>query len=104
MNKITATGIEHSISDTFIFTVSPMANETFDDNSILNFVVAKQENESPIIDKSYTLNEGQFIITLTDEEKTKLPLGNYIYKMIIISNNGIVSTEKSGFLDVVWGA
>lgn len=104
MNKTTLTGIEHSISDTFIFTVSPAANEAFDDYSILNFVVAKQENENPIIDKSFTLNEGQFIVTLTEEEKAKLPIGNYIYKMIIISNRGIVSTEKSGFLDVVWGA
>lgn len=104
MNKIKPTGIEHSISDTFIFTVSPASNETFDDNSILNFVVAKQENENPIIDKSFTINEGQFTITLTEEEKAKLPLGNYIYKMIVTSNNGIVSTEKSGFLDVIWGA
>ena len=104
MNKVKPTGIEYSVNDTFVFYVSPIGNDSFSDGSTLKLVIAKRENEEPIIEKEYSLSDNKFIVALTGSEKTVLTLGEYVYKMIVHGPDGTISTQKSGFLDVIWGA
>lgn len=105
MNKLTPQGIEYSTNDTFVFNVSPINQETFADGSALKLIISNSETSEPIIEKTFSLNaDNTFNITLTEDETDKLSIGRYVYKIIIIDESGVISTQKSGFLDVIWGA
>lgn len=94
--------ISCSIEDSFLL---PISNENgFEDGSTLRFDIADGENSVPIISNTYTLSNGMFNVTLDSTERKKLSIGNYIYRILIISANGTVVTEKSGDFTVKWGA
>lgn len=93
--------ITYTAGDTFELSV--LSESEFDSGAILKFQVAKNEESELLIDTSFNLNESGFIITLNDEEKEILTLGEYIYKIVLISASGDIITQKSGELIVKWG-
>ena len=95
--------LECSINDTFDLPVLPSYEGEFIDGMQLRFIVSENENEEPLIDKTYAIKDDMtFSVILGDSDKKKISLGEYIYKIITIKN-GVVSTEKSGILTVKWG-
>ena len=94
--------ISYTSGDTFILNVS--ATEGFEENTVLKFYIAKNEVGEYIIDSEFSLSEGRFTIELTDEEKSNLQVGEYIYKMTIVGGDGKIVTQKSGEFTVKWGA
>lgn len=96
--------IEYSVDDTFSLPVREAYEGFFSENSQLVFIVAKNEQESFLIEKTFDINEDRtFLVTLNETEKKRLTPGDYIYKIRIIENNR-ASTEKSGDFIVKWGA
>lgn len=96
--------IEYTYGDTFTLRIYPKVEGLFENGMQLRFVIAKTEESEYIIDKMIGINEDlEFILTLNDNEKAKLPKGDYIYKLSTYKNNTIV-TEKSGYFKVKWGA
>ncbi|MFA7636784.1 MAG: hypothetical protein WCX81_03370 [Monoglobales bacterium] len=94
--------ISYTANDSFFLTVE--SEEGFESGTQLKLNIAETEEGEMIIDKVFGLNGGLFEIILTDEEREKLSLGNYIYKIVILGGNGDVVTRKSGELEVRWGA
>lgn len=94
--------ISYTAGDTFILNVS--AAEGFEENSSLKFCIAKNEASEYVIDSDFSLTDGRFTIGLTDEEKSKLQIGDYIYKMTVVGGDGKIVTQKSGEFTVKWGA
>ena len=94
--------ITYTAGDTFEISVS--SAEGFEEKSTLLFQVAKSENEEFLVNSAFDLINDEFIIILTDEEKGKLPIGEYIYKLVLINEKSEVVTQKSGELVVKWGA
>ena len=104
LNIVLNKNIEYTFGDTFSLTIFPGEAAEFTTGMQLRFVVAETEESEYIIDKLININDDlTFTITLTDAEKVKLPIKEYIYKMSTIKN-GVVVTEKSGFFNVKWGA
>ncbi len=96
--------ISYTKGDTFKLTMHPKYDGAFQAGSQLRFVIAQTEESEYIIDKTININDDlTFTITLTNDEKSKLNLGEYKYKMIVIKNNTIV-TQSSGYFTVKWGA
>lgn len=94
--------ISYSVEDTFSL---PISNDNgFEEGSTLRFDIADGENSTPIISNTYTLSNGMFNVTLNSTERKRLSIGNYIYRILIISATGSVTTEKSGDFIVKWGA
>lgn len=103
INKMTG-DISYTKNDTFKLTIYPKYEGAFEAGSQLRFVIAQTEKSEYIIDKTININDDlTFTITLTNDEKSKLNLGDYLYKMIVIKNNTIV-TQMSGYFNVKWGA
>ena len=75
----------------------------FEQGSKLNFQVAENEQAESVINKIFDLTEDGFEIVLSKEETEMLPIGNYIYKIVILDLNGKITTRKSGELTVKWG-
>lgn len=97
-------GISYTENDTFRMIAYQETEGIFEEGTQLRFIIAKTEVSEYIIDKTFNLNDDMtFTITLTDAEKKRLILGDYIYKATIIKNNTIV-TRKSGDFTVKWGA
>lgn len=94
--------ITYSTGDTFELSVSNA--EEFEKGAQLRFVISKDENEPYLIDCNYSLEDCCFEISLSDEDKEKLCIGKYIYKIIIITADDKVVTQKSGEIVVKWGA
>lgn len=94
--------ITYTKGDTFEISVS--SAEGFGEESTLRFQVAKNEQEELLIDTAFPLKDTEFNIVLTDEEKEKLSIGEYIYKLVLISGKGEIITQKSGEFTVKWGA
>ena len=94
--------ITYTVGDTFEISVS--SAEGFDAGMTLKFQIAKSEDMPLLIDTVFELENTEFSVTLTDEEKEKLPIGEYIYKFVLISQDGEIITQKSGELIVKWGA
>lgn len=96
--------ISYTENDTFKITIYPKYEGAFDESTQLRFIIAKTEESEYIIDKTFNINSDlTFTLTLTKAEQSKLNIGEYIYKIIIIKNNSIV-TQMSGHFAVKWGA
>ena len=100
---IAGTTIEYSINDTI------ETNAAFDippaEGSTLRFIIAKGITAEPTISKTFAMNaDGAFTIKLTQSERNKLAIGNYIYKMIVIGIDGSIKTRISGDFIVTWHA
>ncbi len=103
VNVIEKKHLEYSVDTTFNLPVYPTADGEFSESTQLRFIVSKNENDEPVIDKTFNINSDlTFWVTLTEYEKNKLELGEYIYKMQTIKN-GVISTEISGYFIVKWG-
>lgn len=99
---INGTNIEYTKDDTFSMGVS--SKNELEEGSQLRFIVARSETSEPIIYNLYDLVDGKFTVTLSNEDKEKLSINPYIYKLTLLSANGSVMTQKSGEFIVKWGA
>lgn len=103
INKKTG-DISYTENDTFKMIAYQKYEGTFEAGSKLRFIIAETEESSYIIDKTFDINDDlTFTLTLTDKEKAKLNIDNYIYKMVLLKDNKIV-TQMSGHFEVKWGA
>lgn len=100
---INGTNISYTRGDTFDLRIS---SETgFNDGSTLRFTVAKNEDSGALILNEYSLgSDGAFRVTLNDKDKQTLGIGDYVYKLTVLTLSGIVVTQKSGDFAVKWGA
>lgn len=88
------------MEDTFVFTVE--SENGFEPGAVIKFQVAKDEDDKLLVDKSFNLDGTLFKIELNKEEKPDI--GEYIYRLLLLSTNGSVITQKSGELEIKWGA
>ena len=93
--------ISYTKGDTFELEVS---SNNFEAGDTCLFVIAKDENAEPIISANFSLANNVFLITLTNAEKKRLQLGNYIYKIVVTALDGATVTTISGDFIVKWGA
>lgn len=99
---INGTNIEYTKGDTFDIEVS--SADGFESGSTLSLVIAKNEHSAPIIERDFVLiSSGIFPVTLSESDKEKLNIGDYIYKLTLKGANGTVYTQKSGDFIVKWG-
>lgn len=94
--------IAYTAGDTFFISVS--STEGFSQGSRLKFCVAENEESDNVIEKEFLLEDDGFKVELLPEETEKLKLGEYIYKMVVVTDSGDMETQKSGELYVKWGA
>lgn len=94
--------ITYTAGDTFLMEVS--SDEGFEDGAQLKLQIAESETAPLLVDATFNQVDGGFEVTLSDREKEKLTLGNYIYKLVLVSVAGEIITQKSGDLIVKWGA
>lgn len=94
--------ITYTAGDSFEISVSSV--DGFSNDVRLKFQVAKNESESLLIDAVFELDNDEFSVVLTDEEKEKLIIGDYVYKLVLVTKSGEIVTQKSGELIVKWGA
>ncbi|MBR6523639.1 MAG: hypothetical protein IKT39_03395 [Clostridia bacterium] len=92
--------ISCSTEDTFLLTVD--SENGFEAGTSLKFQVAKDEDGELLIDKIFSPDGATFQIELTEEEKPAL--GEYVYRIVLMSADKSVITQKSGQLEVKWGA
>lgn len=103
LNIIENEYIRFSVNDTFLMTVTNGDDTPFTDGAHLRFIIAKSEQSETLIDKMYSLDEnGVFKLSLTEQDKKKIPIGLYVYK-IMIHSGGQVITMQSGYFEVIWG-
>ncbi len=93
--------ITYTAGDTFLMEVS--SDEGFDEGAQLKLQIAESETAPLIVDATFSQINGGFAVTLSEREKEKLTLGNYIYKLVLVSIAGEIITQKSGDLIVKWG-
>lgn len=91
-----------SVSDTFSLPITDVNG--FSEGDTLIFQVATNTSAMPIINNSYSLVDGRFMIELSVSDRAKLPIGEYIYRIIVNSIDGSITTESSGEFKAVWGA
>jgi hypothetical protein len=104
LTVINNTNIEYTAGDTFNMPVTATSEGEFSAGMQLRFIVAQNTQSEYLIDNTYDINEDLvFNVILSENDIKKVPLGEYIYKIIIFKNNEI-RTEKSGFFTVKWGA
>lgn len=94
--------ISYTAGDSFLFCVG--AEDGFAEGTRLYFQVAENESADYLINKTFALAGDGFEIVLTEEERKKLSIGNYIYKLVVVDAEDVVITRKSGELIVKWGA
>lgn len=99
MAELTPRGIRHTIDTTFDI-YAEIEGATAADT--LEFIVAREAKEKPLIDKTFNFTAEKIPINLTQEDLRPLEIGEYIFKMIY-QKNGIVKCVKSGDFNVVWG-
>lgn len=90
-----------SVEDTFDMPVS--SEMGFEEGAKLRFDISQGEDIAPIISKTYSLSGDVFNVVLQEEERKSLKIGDYIYRIIILSTSGSVITEQSGDFTVKWG-
>ncbi|MBQ7974216.1 MAG: hypothetical protein IJ300_00795 [Clostridia bacterium] len=95
--------IEYTQGDTFLIAISPEDGYFFPDGMSLEFIVAYEHSLQPNLEKMFELEDGVFYVSFS-EEVPKLELGEYTYKMILRTEDGIIATQKSGEFVVIWGA
>jgi len=91
-----------SVSDTVNFSVE--AEDQFIAGDQLTFEVAENQENAVIVSQTFQLTGDKFIVDLPSSERAKLPVGTYVYRMILSHADGKVVTEQSGVLYVKWGA
>ena len=95
--------IEYTRGDTFLIRIYPKEGKTFPQDSTLELVIAEESSKSEIIKNTYNLNDGVFIVDFTKKD-TEIPYGEYVYKMVLRTPEGIIITQKDGDFVVIWGA
>lgn len=105
MLKITnKKNIEYTLGDTFSLKVGSKTEDGLKAGMQLCFRVAASESSDYIIDKTINISDDlTFTITLNEEEKSRLSINTYHYKMTVLSDNTKI-TQKSGYFEVKWGA
>ena len=104
MIKIKYGNISYTKNDTFLIRVFPKYEGVFEEGMQLRFIIAENEGDTAIIDEVFNIDKDlTFTITLSSTNKAKLNYGDYLYKMILIKNNTVI-TKKSGNFEVKWGA
>nr|DAF01617.1 MAG TPA: hypothetical protein [Caudoviricetes sp.] len=99
---INGTDISYTKGDTFHLTIS--GKNAFSENSVLRFVVAEDTESDAVIDGRYNMDSnGKFNVVLTEAERGKLTVNDYLYKLTLISADGVTITQKSGNFRVKWG-
>lgn len=93
--------ITYTAGDTFLMGVS--SDDGFDEGAQLKLQIAENETAPLLIDATFTQVDGGFNVTLTSSEKRRLTLGDYIYKLVLVSASGDILTQKSGDFIVKWG-
>lgn len=103
MTEINENTIEYTRGDTFELSVE--AEEGFEAGSALRLVIAENEAVSPNLNNIYSLcSDGSFFVVFSEEDKRKLNIMPYIYKLTLISADGKITTRLSGDFIVKWGA
>lgn len=95
--------IEYTHGDTFLMRIFPKSGKTFPEGSTLEFIIAEESTKQNVIDNTYSLTDGDFRVDFSQKD-TEIPIGEYAYKMILRTVEGIVITQKSGDFSVIWGA
>ena len=76
----------------------------YEEGQTLQFQVSENETAEPLISKTFSANDEVFSVALTENEKNRLSLENYIYRMTLLSISGATITTMSGNFTVKWGA
>lgn len=100
LTVINNTDIEYTHGDSFNLNVS--SDIGIPGGAILRMQINTDE-ETNIINTTFSQGENGFDIELTADQRSLLPVGNYIYRLSVVDGADIV-TEKSGNLKVKWGA
>ena len=96
--------ISYTKDDTFKMTAYTEHEGYFKEGSKMKFIIAQTEESDYLIEKTVNINDDlTFTLTLDDREKGMLNIGDYIYKLVLLENNSIV-TQISGHFEVKWGA
>ena len=96
--------ISYTKGDTFRLPITPAYEGAFTAGMQLRLVIARNEMSEATIEKTLDINDNlTFTLILSNDEISKLNFGEYLYKIILIKNNTVV-TEKSGNFEVKWGA
>ena len=93
--------ITYTLGDTFELEIS---SEDFESGDTCTFIISEHEESEPIIKSTFRLISGAFSITFTAAEKSRLSLGNYIYKAVVVASDKTTVTTVSGDFIVKWGA
>lgn len=103
MIKINENAIEYTKGDTFELSVD--SDSGFEEGSTLRVIIAENETSDPNIDNVYSLtSDGIFIVAFSEEDKRRLNIKPYLYKLILINAEGKSITRISGHFIVKWGA
>ena len=103
MIKIKDNTIEYTKGDTFDLIVD--ASSEFLEGDTLRLIIAESETAGPNIDNTYALSsDGVFILTFSEQDKKKLEIKPYVYKLILGDINNRIITQVSGDFLVKWGA
>lgn len=94
--------INYSLGDSFIMPVTN--DEPYNDDDKLTFVVSENETSEPAVEKTFSPAGGVFTVNLSKASLAALPVGVYLYKIIITDIYGNTVTQKSGNFYVNWGA
>ena len=95
--------VEYTKGDTFLIKISPEDGDFFPDGMTLEFIVSDELSLYPKLGKVFELEDGVFYVSFSPEDMN-LELGDYVYKMILRTSDGIIATTKSGEFVVIWGA
>lgn len=95
--------IEYTRGDTFLMRIFPKSGKTFPEGSTLEFIIADESTKQNVIDNTYSLSEDGFVVDFSKKD-TEIPIGDYVYKMILRTVEGIVITQKSGDFAAIWEA
>ena len=93
--------ITYTAGDTFLMEIS--SDDGFEEGAQLKLQIAESETADFLVDATFNQSNGGFEVTLTDREKEKLPIGDYIYKLVLVNVSGEIITQKSGDFIVKWG-
>ncbi len=100
---INGVNISYTQGDTFRLKIS--SGNGFNEGSKVRLVVARDETGSAVISNAYDIGaDGAFYVVLGEEDKAKLAMGDYLYKLVLLAPDGSVVTQKSGDFMVKWGA
>ncbi len=102
-NSETNAEISFSIAEDFKLEIT-IDDETLTENDTLLFEVAKNDTGANIIEKRISALNNSFSVIISDAEKKRLTVGNYIYRMTVKRASLENMTYISGNLRVNWGA